>query len=401
MRILLNGYPLFDSTYIPEYIYNKIPSIRYGGFKFVDPIFQKIDQYTSLSLLFEVTGPSYNVSYRLKKDIKRKNILSQYYNLKSVEYKVELTPTTIEINDTMKEIQRLQVSRNGESVYDKDTLDYTMMDNKENYYSIDLNITHHGVIAYSLYYSKFQEIIKGIIEIPEELLKDISIQSLPSIHKNGIEVSIPKDMPITFINANNNIEKIAQSISGNYKKYEGLSVSIPNYYYIGRPENSIIILDLYGKCLSVNHLKINNDIFIVSNYNYLLAYFLFNFFMEDNDDLKAHYRCYYLSLLSMVKIINYLYIEKKIKDLTPFTYSINTLGSINQSENYFYFVRNFNNLVAENKNLNDLPPKNYLGYPNCKLKKEFNSENSPFYNKFQKEVLHTNFAEELIKLKFT
>jgi hypothetical protein len=51
-----------------------------------------------------------------------------------------------------------------------------------------------------------------------------------------------------------------------------------------------------------------------------------------------------------------------------------------------------------NKNLDDLPPKNYIGFPDCIIKKEFDSENSPFYNKFHKEIKNTNFADELYDL---
>jgi hypothetical protein len=87
-------------------------------------------------------------------------------------------------------------------------------------------------------------------------------------------------------------------------------------------------------------------------------------------------------------------------DIDVFLYSINTLGFENCSENYYYFIKNFNHLVKENKNLNDLPPKNYIGFPNCDIKKEFNKENSPFYNEFHKEIKNTNFHNELKEITF-
>jgi len=43
MRIQLHGYTLLDATYVPEYIYNKIPSMSFDKFKFIHPIYQKID----------------------------------------------------------------------------------------------------------------------------------------------------------------------------------------------------------------------------------------------------------------------------------------------------------------------------------------------------------------------
>ena len=78
-----------------------------------------------------------------------------------------------------------------------------------------------------------------------------------------------------------------------------------------------------------------------------------------------------------------------------FRYSINTLGFENCSENYYYFVKNFNYLVLNNKNLTELPPKNYIGYPNCAITKTFDDSKSPYYNKFENEIIDTNFSKDL------
>ena len=80
VRVQLMGNTVFDSTFIPEYLYKKIPYMMWNSYKFIDPIYQKIDQYTSLAFLWNITGPSFNVINRLSKDIKRKELLSQYYN---------------------------------------------------------------------------------------------------------------------------------------------------------------------------------------------------------------------------------------------------------------------------------------------------------------------------------
>ena len=89
VRVQMSGYTLFDATFVPSYIYDKIPYMSYTTkqglekIKFIDPIFQKIDQFMSLSFLFDVTGAQYNVQHRLVKDIIIYNIIhnKMYYKI--------------------------------------------------------------------------------------------------------------------------------------------------------------------------------------------------------------------------------------------------------------------------------------------------------------------------------
>ena len=108
--------------------------------------------------------------------------------------------------------------------------------------------------------------------------------------------------------------------------------------------------------------------------------------------------------MNIIKISEYIYnIYSKEIDLLNintswFKYSISTLGFSNFSENYYYFIKNYNYIVLNNKNLDDLPPKNYIGFPNCIIQKEFDDRNSSYYNKFHNELKTTNFADELKEL---
>ena len=77
-------------------------------------------------------------------------------------------------------------------------------------------------------------------------------------------------------------------------------------------------------------------------------------------------------------------------------YSINTLGIDNFPHNYFYFVKNFNYLVVNNQNLNDLPKKKYISYPDCEITKKFNIDNSSLYElEVNKDITDTNYKKEL------
>jgi hypothetical protein len=220
-------------------------------------------------------------------------------------------------------------------------------------------------------------------------------------------------MPLTFINNNNKISEIFTNIKKehtlkNIINYENIAHKIPNYTSgiidIDNKNYYIQFFDLYGKMLSSNIVEIEKNIFNIANYNYILSYFLFNYYYHDTDEKKQLYKSYYLSLLNIIKISEYLYniYSKEIDALnintTWFKYSINTLGFTNISENYYYFIKNFNYIVINNKNLDDLPPKNYIGFPDCIIQKEFNDINSPYYNKFQNELKSTNYADKLKEL---
>jgi hypothetical protein len=451
VRVQISGYTLFDSTFIPKFIYNKLPFMKFENFKFIHPIYQKIDQYTSLSFLFEVTGPEYNISHRLKKDIIRKNILNQYYNLdvKDIDTKdlklyakncmSDFKIINIDLNlFNNKSINKFKIFNKDKIIYNEKNINLdkfsqyltsnAITKDKEDFYSIDCDFTHHGVFSYSIIYTKFIDIIQKIkekefiskdhLDIINTLENDIFIKtSIKSISEknNIIQFQMPSNIPLVIINNNNNIENIYNDIKTIYKipqiyNFEGTSRSTPNYTSSNLKINDIDInlqfFDLYGKLLAVDLVQIDNNLYNISNYNYNLSYFLFNYYMSNEQEIKNLYLSYYISLITIIKLINFINMEygNEIKqnniDIDVFLYSINTLGFENCSENYYYFIKNFNHLVKENKNLNDLPPKNYIGFPNCDIKKEFNKENSPFYNEFHKEIKNTNFDNELKEMKF-
>ena len=122
-------------------------------------------------------------------------------------------------------------------------------------------------------------------------------------------------------------------------------------------------------------------------------YFLTNYYLESDGTQKTLYWNYYISLYSMINIIQYMY-YKYPEDYTKseefinscFNFSINTLGEKNYPNNYHYFLLNFKNLVLENKNLDILPPKNYIGYPKCEIKNIFDKKKSEYYSDTQLEI---------------
>ena len=461
VRVQISGYTLFDATFNPEYIYNKIPYIIYNNMKFIHPIYQKIDQFMSLSFLFDLTGIQYNIKHRLVKDKERKELLNRYYNLtcdvdistclkqntldhclKGIDYMCiqplikDLKKNIIKIDLSIfnnKYIHKLNINNADTIIFNENNISenhlYNFIQKTDNfyndniYYSIDCDITYHGELAYNLIYYSYNNMIKTIksndflnnednIYITN-MEKNINIKPNLILKDNILYIEHYDSLPLVFINNNNKIQEIVNNIKHEYglkniKNYENIAHKIPNYTSgiidINNINYDIQIFDLYGRMLSSNLLEIEKNIFNIANYNYILSYFLFSYYYHDIDEKKQLYKSYYLSLLNIIKISEYLYTtySKQIDILNIntswFKYSINTLGFTNVSENYFYFIKNFNYLVINNKNLDNLPPKNYIGFPDCIIQKEFDEKNSSYYNTYQHELNTTNFANELKEL---
>jgi hypothetical protein len=87
IRIKTLGFTVFDCTYIPTNILNKIPTLEYDNFKLVHPHYQMIDQYISMTYLFNLTGADYNYTSRLKKDYERNELIKKYFPEKELKIK--------------------------------------------------------------------------------------------------------------------------------------------------------------------------------------------------------------------------------------------------------------------------------------------------------------------------
>ncbi len=405
VRVQILGYTLFDSTFIPEYIYQNIPHSIYNkngkDFHFIDPIYQKIDQFSSLSFLWEKTGKSFNIENRFIKDIIRKNKLSEFYNLEIIKYEGKYKDYKIKHMPDINNIKLIN-KKNGNITLQKN---YTLQLLNENVYSLDIDILYHGIIAYCFYYNNFLQFIQYLNidkgEMYNKTINNISIKTNIE-YKNGyLHFQIPEKIKhVEIINANGNIDNAIKQFNNKneIKKLSSKSTSIPNYVEL----DNIKIYDLYGKLLSINHTNLNKDIFFISNYNYLLSYFLFNYYHSKGEE-KNIYGAYYTGLIEMVRYINYINIittsSMEGKGNNIFYYSINNIGEDNYNENDFYFIKNFIHLINHNSNIPDiLPPKNYIKYPNCDIKKKFEIENSEFYKKDQIEIENTNFKNELYEL---
>lgn len=423
VRVQLLGFTLFDSTYVPEYIYNKIPYLEYNNFIFVHPNFQKINQYISLSFLYKITGPSYNILHRLKKDVERLGLLEKYYNISESTF--NSTKKIFKFNLDNLIIQNIIITDKVNIFYNSiedvpiKYLNKHIISNHISY-NITSNIIFHGELAYCIIYSEFQRLYSKLYNILpltnldknyiKELYKDILIHNSYQLKSNNIFFDVYNNISIVNSNGKNskyNIESIIELLQKNnkilnLKKLDGILDLLPEYANFiinqgGKNESefSMKIFNLYGNLVSINIIynKEYSKYIPVTNYNYNLMYFLLNYYLEENLENKNIYLSYYKSLNAMVKIIQYIYYsysdafnKTESFDNSIFNYSLNTTGSTNYPDNYLHFLLNFKNLIDNNQNLNNLPPKNYIGYPNCEIKNIFDKKKSEYYSDIQNEI---------------
>lgn len=424
IRVQLLGFTVFDSTYIPEYLYNKLPYIIYNEFKIIHPNFQKINQYLSLSFLFKITGPSYNILNRFKKDINRFELLNKYYTLDdnlltnidyiSFEFNIDLIQIDKIILYNKYKIENLL----SDSTYNNNKI-YHLINSNDSSYNIISNFTLHGVLAYNLIYEEFNIIYNKLISIIKinsddlkkikELYNNITIKEKYIINNNSIKFKIPKNFNLTIINSSNEIDKIINLFKKEYNisevvKLDNILDIKPKYLEAKLDNNNFQIYDLFGDLLSINliYIKSLSKFIPITSYNYNLMYFLSNYYLEETDYKKNINLSYYISLKSIIEIIQLLYYNYKTEfekseyfTNSIFNYSINTMGEFNYPDHYAYYIKNFEFLIKNNKNLDILPTKNYLNFPDCNIKNNFDFDKSPYYNKIQKKILDTNYFNEV------
>ena len=298
VRVQLLGYTVFDSTFIPIKLYNKIPKIKYQNFEIIDPLFQKINQYMSMSFLFRNNGINYNISDRLVKDYERFSKIDNYYNFYNIinldsinNIKLNKIKLILPNNNLIK----IDLYEKNKSIDNIDNLNKINRLNNDNnlYANIESNYCYHGVLSYNIIYKEYIDLInnlKSIIKFNKEDIdfidnksKFILIKTTIFVNNNEIEFDLLEDIPIILINNNDKVDFIYNELLkynklSNLKKYTNIIDIIPKKAQcILDNKYNIEIFDLYDDLLSINILNINNSSILISNYIYNLSYFLFNF----------------------------------------------------------------------------------------------------------------------------
>lgn len=81
MRVRVAYEAVADVTYIPQNIYDEMPTLRYKGYRIIHPNFQIINQHRALSKPYENPPREVIMGPRWKKDMERHDLLYSHYPL--------------------------------------------------------------------------------------------------------------------------------------------------------------------------------------------------------------------------------------------------------------------------------------------------------------------------------
>jgi len=106
MRVRVNMIPIADIGFVPESIFNKIPTFTYiGGMRVISPDYQRVDMHSALTLPFRTPGREC-IFNRWKKDVKRLNLFQKFYPIDPPDDPKTLKYKTVKCSVDMKFIAK-------------------------------------------------------------------------------------------------------------------------------------------------------------------------------------------------------------------------------------------------------------------------------------------------------
>lgn len=354
IRVQLLGFTIFDSTFVPKKLYDKIDYLTYNNIKFIHPFFQKINQFMSLSFLFSLVGPNYNICNRLKKDYERFLLLDSYYSM--VDDKIEL--------DSKFETIKITIPNN--------------------------NLYFNGILSYNILFKYYNEILETNDIKPITNIIQPSIEITEYTDETEINAEVIPGLILSFVNTSNETDAIYDYYKKNkVVRHSNLLDYKPHHLFV--KDINCEILDLFGRLISIN--RIENTVIV--NYTYTLATILLEYYLSSNSD----YLKYYTSLRRIISHVEELFDAGKLSKLEvlPFTLSVETNEEydFNGFDESLYMTLFNHKYVIENKvNSDNIPRKNYLSHPRCEIKKTFDASKSEAYNDdYCLEIDHTNYKK--------
>jgi hypothetical protein len=201
MRVRVNYTVVADVTYIPQTVFDNMPTIPYKDLLIIHPHYQMIDQHRALSNPYE-NAPWEVIKHRWKKDMKRYDMLYDLYPLKFVadpeistdsEISNSITTSelklTNEINIPVIDFQNQCISGFAALLYWQDYAEELGFKstssigtfNKDNSgFTVQIPVDSHGVTVYSNDIRELYKKIKLDFDIKKERWYNRFLDKLPS-----------------------------------------------------------------------------------------------------------------------------------------------------------------------------------------------------------------------------
>ena len=278
MRVRTNFIYVIDIAYVPQQIYDLIPTINFNNIHIIHPLYQRMDMHISFSFPF-FGCPRENIFNRWEKDLKRFNLIEKYYPISDINIKFKLHNIKVE-------------------------------NNRENFALC-------GFPAYAALYLNLCMMC--------EFLKDKSFHTrIKNLENIKIKVT-KKDIECESLDQYFTI--VSPDCVPEYNQYLDI---IPKYQIIDNYQ----IFDMSTQLISISCVEINDIQFNVVSIQYVLLHMLINYFKSKNDA----YLLFYKSLLEIIDIAEELYKKHNIYDTefknSSFSLLTSVLGTINIDKSY-------------------------------------------------------------------
>ncbi len=390
VRVRFKRTPLLDATFVPNNVIVKIPFMDVDiidtkkinrKFRIIHPNYQKIDQHLSMSRLMEETGVSLNIFNRLEKDYQRNQLLNDYFKFPNPSIKFDITECSIPIK--LIECDETYIKYLNEPVDNLRNL------KEDSMYIANNNICCTGFTQYALMYHEYK---KNVNVVNKEI-----INPHQKIKGDKFIFDIPTNAPLAFLNCNDDIDNLCDSFKKsfgktNIRKYNKL-LDLKNISYeLQYDLFDFEFIDTYNVRVNCNHISLANYNILIANYNRLLAYFIYNYFLYDDNKFNNNiFIKYYHSLILMIHEMQ----QMPLKHNSLFLPSINIYGERSMPDAYFTIL---DRILHPNEK--QLRPSNiYTNYPNCETDKPFNFKEADYYQVdglLNNKISHSN-RSDLIK----
>lgn len=339
IKIKVCDYTIFDCTYLPSTLIQKIPTLKLNNMVIIHPTFIKIAQYKSMSFLFSVTGEGYNIFYRLKKDYTRNALLNKHYPIKLLSKEInkesyihKLSLKLLEsTNQSIKIYQKDKLLYASERFNDEQIIKY--MKHQDSYFNTENSICLGPYLSYLAY------------------MKELHIKD------NELIFTSYKDIAPTLISTNaEHINKFKLLLNIKPDHYNKVGDFIPESSKYG---DILKVYKLYGERLSCNITRINDNNLLLCSPCYCLCIFLY-YYMMKNDDF------YLIMYNNMLSLLN--------SDLEQ-SFSLSTFGLSSYNEIEEFQIKKIKNTTSPL----DQPPRMFTSYPNCSNDKLFDYTTSYLY----------------------
>lgn len=362
-----NNHWVADISYLPQDIFDKLPTFEYEGMLNIHPNFQRIDMHRSLSFPYENEFME-TIFHRWNKDVTRFNLMAKYYPID----KKTINPT-----------QSTEISMNTVSV-DSGVLKSSL----KNGFGDD-GVLLYGFASYNLLCRLYAEFLR-------EMSSKVKTKKWVRAPKHLFEI---KNKKLSFIAPDNSIDIISKDPQHtiNELKLDNIDEFLPYKDLIfGRfnakipkTDTNINVYDGSDSLVSYNKVRIDGNSIYTVNVQYLLVWCLTNAYKYSNNNIiTAESRMYfnmYIELMtaienmqSMLDDIDSNTLDDKIKQLvhkirttSPFFPSVIVYGGRNYSDAYeklinYIDVELIKIKTADNlddEKLNDILPTQLLNFP--------------------------------------